>query len=318
MFQNLRKPRDFSRFAGVVSRYVCFVKLTMCLAFFTQAAQADWQPFTLENGHIIIDVEISGQAGRAMLDRGTSINVIRRDLVEKFGHDFKKFGMTEVNGVDGTRREQVYGGIPVTLLDTDILLNGVVAGDIDNVELILGGGYFSNAIIQIDYPNLRFRRLSKKSVDLKEHANVPMKNARGSRLPAIQVEVNGVKVWLILDTGNSSGILVKRKFATESGWLTDETVVTKQTGSGVFESETTLNFYMDSLKIGPYGLENVAVHVPEEDHVNDFGRYVAGSKAGTRIKSGAQAKGLIGYDVLKHFVVTIDYSSNRAHLYLPK
>jgi len=39
-------------------------------------------------------------------------------------------------------------------------------------------------------------------------------------------------------------------------------------------------------------------------------------KTGSRIK-GQKIQGLIGYDVLKHFLITIDHRSGHAHIGLP-
>ena len=289
----------------------------MCLAICNQSVQAQWQPFTLSNGNIVINVEIDGHEASAILDSGASGHMISSAFVKKYGQDFTKLRKVEMKGVYGKRKIQLYSDIPVKLFGADAQLDKVPEGLRNGADLLLGGAFFQGAIIQIDYPNSRLRRLSKQSIDLKKHANVPMKRARGGRFPAIEVEHNGVKAWLIFDTGNSGGILVERGFATENGWLNDETDVTERTSFGIFESSMSLNFYIDALTIGPYELEHVSVSVPREDHMNDFGRYLDELSTGTRIKRGVQAKGLIGYDVLKHFIVTIDYMAYRVNLYAP-
>jgi len=293
------------------------IALVLCLALSNQLVWAEWEPFTLRNGHIVIDVEIAGHAAKAILDSGASANMIRSDFVEEYGQDFTKSGKSEMRGVYGKKKLQMYSNIPIKLFGSDIKLNDAASGPNYGAELLLGGGFFQNTIVQIDYPNSRIRRLGKKDVDMKKHANVPMKRVRGSRFPAIQVEHNGVKVWLIFDTGNSGGVFLKRSFAAENGWLNEQTDVSQQMGFGIFESGTILNFHLDSFKIGPYELDNVSVNVPTQDHLSDFGRYFTEASTGTRIKKGVQAKGLIGYDVLKHFVVTIDYMGYSVNLYAP-
>ena len=109
---------------------------------------------------------------------------------------------------------------------------------------------------------------------------------------------------------------MKRSFATESGWLNAQTDTKQLMGFGLFESNTILNFRLDALTIGPYKLDNVSVNVPIQDNARDFGKYFNGS-SGSRIKKGVKAKGLIGYDVLKHFIITIDYMNYRVNLYVP-
>lgn len=293
------------------------IVLLLCLVMFSQTVQAQWQSFTLSNGNIVIDIEIDGHAARAILDSGASSHMISSTFVKKYGQDFTKLERIKVKGVYGKKKLQLYSNIPVNLFGTDVQLDKVLEGLGNGADLLLGGAFFQGAIIQIDYPNSRLRRLSQKSVDLKKHANVPMKRARGGRFPAIQVEHNGAKVWLIFDTGNSGGVLVERGFAIDNDWLNDKTDVTELTSFGLFESSTSQNFFLDSFKIGPYELEHVSVIVPGEDHINDFGHYMNELATGTKIVRGVKAKGLIGYDILKHFIVTIDYMKYRVNLYAP-
>ena len=126
-------------------------------------------------------------------------------------------------------------------------------------------------------------------------------------LASREAEANDAKAWLILDTGNSAGILIKSSFAADKGWLNDDNSgVSQQDSKGIVDSSSVQSFRLNSLRIGPYDLENVLVATPSEDQMANIGRYASESNLGTRIKSGVQAKGLIGYDILKHFVVTID------------
>ena len=289
----------------------------MCLVICNQSALAQWQPFTLRDGYIVIDVEIDGHEASAILDSGASSNMISSAFVRKYGQDFTKSGKVDTKGFYGKKKQQFYNNVPVKLFGVDVQFHSVPEVLRLGADLRLGGVFFQDIIIQIDYPNSRLRLLSKKSVDLNKQANVRMERASGGRFPAIEVEHNGVTVWLIFDTGNPGGIVVDRSFATANGWLDDKTDVTEQTSFGLLESSTSLNFYIDALKIGPYELKHVSVTVPSEDHMNNFGRYMDESMKGTRIKRGVQVKGLIGNDVLKHFIVTIDYMGYQVNLYAP-
>jgi len=74
-------------------------------------------------------------------------------------------------------------------------------------------------------------------------------------------------------------------------------------------------FNLPELTIGPIVLENVVVIVPGEGEKTNVGQDVI-AKLGTRIKETA-SDGILGYDVLKHFVVTIDYKRSFLHLGVP-
>ena len=283
-----------------------------------QIALANWQAFSLVNGNIIIDVEIEGQSVKAVLDSGATHHIISNEFVENYGQEFKESKTVREVGIYGERELQDYRQVPIKLFGYDVTLKDVATEQLDGFDLLLGGGFFSNVIVQIDYPNSRLRLLGKDAVDMKKHANVPMKRARGSRLPAVQVEANGAKAWLILDTGNAAGILIKSSFVKDKGWLNVDSAVSRLDSKGVVDTSSVQSFRLNSLKIGPYDLENVLVATPSKDQIADIGRYASESTLGTRIKSGVQAKGLIGYDILKHFIVTIDYTAYKVNLYAPE
>ncbi|MBE9548813.1 MAG: aspartyl protease family protein [Proteobacteria bacterium] len=289
----------------------------LLLSLISQAAQAGWQPFTIVNGNLLIDIEIAGQPATAMLDSGSSLNLISSEFISRHGLDFKKSQKLKVRGVFGEQTIQTYNNIPVKLFGSQFELDNVASNVFSGPDLLLGGGIFKGVIVQIDYPNKRIRFLDKKAVNMKKHANVPMKRAKGSVFPAIQVEANGAKVWLIFDTGNTGGLLLKRSFALENNWLTEDTLVTPQNTQGVIESGHTDSFNLDSFVLGPYELDNVAVSVPGSDQEANIGRHRSERTTGTRIKSGVHAKGLIGYDIFKHFVITIDYMAYKVNFHAP-
>ena len=296
--------------------FLLFVFAQMCAL--SVAAQAAWQPFTLQNGFIVIDVEIDGHPARAILDSGASTNMINKRFIAEHGKDYIQSGKVRMQGVFGEEIVDVYTKIPLKLFGSDVSLNDAAVGELGDADLLIGGGLFNNIVVQIDYPKSQMRLLPKKAVNLKKQANVPMKRARGSAFPAVQVEANGSKVWLVLDTGNTGGLMVKRSFAVENGWLHDETDSRNDEVRGVFTGGDTESFKLNALKVGPYTLDNVLVHVPGEDQNTNlkFGE-LNERQTGTRIKKGVNSKGLLGYEVLKHFIVTIDYESFRVNFYAP-
>lgn len=282
------------------------------------AAEDGWQAFTLNDGFIVIDIEIDGHPAKAILDSGASMNIISKRFIKKHGADYIQSSRVKMLGVFGEQEVDVYTKIPVNLFGLDISLNDAAVGFLGEADLLIGGGLFNNIIVQIDYPKSQMRLLSKKSVNLKKVANVPMKRARGSAFPAVQVEANGKKVWLMLDTGNTGGLLVKRSFAVENDWLRENTDSTQDQLQGLVNSGNTESFTLNALKVGPYTLDNVLVHVPGDDQ-NTHLKFdeLNERQTGSRIKKGVDSKGLLGYEVLKHFVVTIDYESFRVNFYAP-
>lgn len=67
----------------------------------------------------------------------------------------------------------------------------------------------------------------------------------------------------------------------------------------------TQRFNLPMLEIGPYTLENVIITVPAEGQ-KSFGDQGA-SHGSIRDINKKDSRGILGYDVLKHFEVTIDF-----------
>ena len=72
---------------------------------------------------------------------------------------------------------------------------------------------------------------------------------------------------------------------------------------------------MPTVTIGPFTLENVISTVPAAGEKTTVGQATSADLR-TRMQN-ASADGLLGYEVLKHFVVTIDFKRSLLHLEPP-
>jgi len=294
----------------------------LVIAFFFLASTysfAEWIPFQFNDNHITIEVEINGQKVLATLDSGANINMVSRSFVEKHGKNFRKMDKVRVKGINGSSRVQLYNNIPVKMFGVEFDLDRVAEGELGNSALLLSSEFFSNVILQIDFPNSRLQLFPKKAVDMDKYENVPMKRGRSSGLPAIQVKINGKKVWLTFDTGNSGAIYLKRSLAVDEGWLTKETKVKQSKVQGLSKLANVDEFEISSLKIGPYELEGVPIQVPAEGENTNVGESSRETSTGnnSRISRGIKPKGIMGFDVLKHFVVTVDLDDYQLHIVTP-
>ena len=83
-------------------------------------------------------------------------------------------------------------------------------------------------------------------------------------MPIDKVNLNNEKnVWLLLDTGNSGGLFLKRSIATSNGWL-EKFVTEGSVAMGVNTFGVNETFHLPSLKFGPFGLEHILTSVPAE------------------------------------------------------
>ena len=69
------------------------------------------------------------------------------------------------------------------------------------------------------------------------------------------------------------------------------------------------SFTLSEMSFGPFVLENISISVPAEGQNENFS---------TTYGYGKSIKGILGYDVLKHFVLTIDYKTGYMHVGLPE
>lgn len=274
-----------------------------------------WLPFELQGGIVTIDVEFEGKTRKAIIDSGAEINSISAGYVELKKNELQFGEKIRLKGVFGEETTPLVNAVPVKIFGHEVELNGLAPAQLGNAILLLGLPFLQNFIVQFDYPNQKMRLLPHSVVDMKKIANVEVKKSRNRNLPAIKVELAGGKsLWLTLDTGNSGGLVVSRMLAEEQDWLRDQLVL-KHSVSGAVKSGQVETFTISYLKVGPYELENVLVTIPvdgEAMNIRDSHR-----SSVNQLSKGTSTSGLLGYDILKHFVLTLDTKNWRAHLAAP-
>lgn len=287
--------------------------LVLFLAFNADAFVSDWIPFKQVRGHITIPVTLNGKQTTAILDSGASGNGIAKSfLIQNEGA--YGFGRTIImRGVYGKQKTRLIEDIDVGIFGAQMTMGELMPMSLGQHGFLVGLPFFENYIVQIDYPNDRLRIASRDSMNLKKVANVKMRLSKSSAHPLVRVNLNDeYKTWLTLDTGNSGGILLKRLDAERFDWLQRFGSVDTY-GKGVTGSVRGMDtFNLPRLSLGPFEIENVIVSVPDEGVESNIGG--GRDKAWVRELSNASSSGLIGYDVLRHFVVTMDFKRRLLHL----
>jgi predicted aspartyl protease len=293
--------------------YLSFLCFFSPLSF---SGVTEWIDFKLVDGHVKIPVVVSGIYGYAILDTGAQINSINSAFMQKNGLEFSTGTKIKVQGVYDTETRKAYNNVLVNLLGADFSLDNVVESFIGhhNNQLLLGAGFFNNFVVQLDYPKKKIRLITHDSIDMQKLANVKMQFDKYSRQLIVNVRLNNEKsVWLVLDTGNSGGLMLKRSTAQHFDWLS-KFEIKSGISNGINASGIHEVFRLPVIKIGPYELENVLTSVPGKNQSANLSSQ--GRQLGSRIK-GRSIKGLLGYDVLKHFIVTLDYKGGRMHIVAP-
>jgi hypothetical protein len=288
---------------------------TLLWSFSACAGASGWIPFDSDVGHITIPVTLNGEQTRAILDSGATGNGISEQFLERHDGEYSQGRQVIVEGVYDSRKVRLVNDIDIEIFGASFKIDHLTPLHIYSGDLVIGLNFFQKFILQIDYPNSRLRILTHDVLDLKKQANVKMKKSGGVAQPMVRVNLNNEhKLWLMLDTGNNTGIFMPRSVAVRRGWMEQYGSVDRLVG-GVTKASTVERFNIPSMTIGPFTLENVVMMVPREGQKTTIGKELPG-RPGSRLKKDSE-DGILGYDVLKHFIVTIDFKRSLLHLAPP-
>ena len=303
-----------------MTRYILIGLFLLDIAGPVQAAVTAWKPFNLESGYVAIPISIDGYETKALLNPGISNNMISTSFVEQHGGDFNKGGKMRVSGAYTSAELDLITKIPVEVFGMSITLDDVSVGDLGDVDFMFALEYFEAFVMQLDYPHMKMRLIERDSVDLKALKNVDFFRDKNSNQPVIKVNLSQkTDTWLILDIGNSGRVVLTRKLAKKYSWLDDQSIVTPISKGVNLTGENMQTFTLASFGIGPYELENVKAIVPMEGEAMIINKYEIRVTYDSRRSAGGSkhSHGMLGYNVLQHFLITVDFWKNRLHIGLP-
>ena len=281
----------------------------------SQLDEEGWASFSLVNGHIHLPITLNQVEGEAIVDTGSEINGIDDNFVAAHRSELHFGKYVTVNGVFTEAGAQIVNGASVGLFGTTTTVSGLMTVHINPALLLLGESFLRNFIVQIDYPNHRLRLLDRKVVNLDKVANVDLRTQKGTMLPMVNVFLSpNDKLWLTLDTGYTGGVFLPRSALAEYEWLVQSERASAQLAD-VHGVGTVEQLRIPYLKFGPFRMENVLLTMPARGQETEIGRRA--EYGSMRWTAGKESKGLLGYDVLQHFVLTIDLAHRLMHVGVP-
>lgn len=297
---------------------VMFKFISVVLFFFSVSAYAgvsQWLDFTLDNGHIMIPVTVAGIETHAILDSGAQVNGINTAFLIKHKPKLIKGQKMLIQGVVGEERRQSYDQVPANLFGANIKFDDVVEIRLGHHEkgMLIGAGFFASFVVQIDYPNQKMRLVKRNIIDLPKLKNIKFQAQKGSGRPLVNIKIGEKSIWGLLDTGSTGGLLVSRSVASRLGLL--EEVERNIVISGVNDSAFTEQATTAGVEFGPFTLDDVAVTFPADGETLNLESQHR--TLGTRMR-GRKVEAIIGYDVFKHFLLTIDYKGGHMHVSIPE
>ena len=277
------------------------------------ADEQGWIRFDDARGWIEFTVRVNDVPVRAMLDSGAEGNAVSRRLVERADIDLNLTERMRVQGVYGREEVPATGEFEVRFGRAVIPMRNAMVLPVSSPDLILGVGLFHATMVQIDYPNKRIRFLDRDVVDFE--GNVKVRTRRG-RSPQVAGELDGKRVWMLLDTGNAGATLFKRRLLKRLDLDKYAIEGTGARGFGAVASGRTRLLQLPGFELGPFAFETLLASFIEEGGKRGFEARRAGY--GSRImRDRAPYDGILGSEALKNFIVTTDLKNDQVHFALP-
>ena len=266
-------------------------------------------PARISEQHVIVRVTINGRGLDFLLDSGASGIVLDADVAKQLG--LKTFGRS-VQTTAGTYEasQTIVPEIdvgPVTLHNTyvDCLPFSQEMGFGTKVVGLLGFDFIANAVVSIDYGRgAVFVSPPDKFTRPTDQIEVPATLDDG--VPYVQAQVgNAIGEHFILDTG-SFGVMVFSTFANaHPDDMADE---------GLGRSVSSYFPALSAWGVGgefPMSLTEVASYHFGSVNFTDFMLFRIHGVPGIE---GEDDDGLVGFDVLRYFTVTLDYRDGEVYL----
>jgi hypothetical protein len=294
---------------------ICVVVSMGLVTSAAMALEADpegWIAFDGSEGQIGLDGSVNGEPVRIIIDSTVNTSVISSAFAERAGIRKDHKVEFEMGGSLANKRVYASRRFEVEIDGSSLNFSGLPIVPGDGFDMILGHPVFEGAVVQIDYPNQRFRFLSPEAVKFEGNTEV-----RRGPLGELMVEtaIEGNRAWLTLDTGLPGATLLTEDFVISNGLDDKRIETTQETGSEQSEADSLQMLKLDRVELGPYRFEQfLARYGGDEKRTMDVGR----GETGSRIrKDRSHHDGLLGYEVLKNFLITADFSNSKLHLQVP-
>jgi len=258
--------------------------------------------FALERGAtaghaVIVRASINGKPGTFLFDSGASQVLLYRPYADSLG--LTLLGNTSFSGVNGGSRSARFARAASITIGDNTLSNVVLAisprdpGERGTIDGILGFDVLAGALVHVD--------LVKETMEFADPSQMMASVPKGGfafsvnlsdGTPEIRVKVGAVTTRATFDTGNNYNVILSENL-TKTGRVVGLVLGTMFFGGvdGVADEPASC-YKLNEIAVGPFRYQNALTCFGSE---RVFGR----------------DGGLIGFDFLRHFDWTFDYSRSR-------
>ena len=276
----------------------------------TRAAEL---PFSVENGHMIVEVKVNGSPVPMVLDTGAGSTLLSSDAVERLKLPYPTPTEASIGGIGGTRSISTLrtahfaaGGLGGSKLTFSVPFGHNFLGK-TRADGLLGMDILSRTDLDIDFPDHKVvfyipaTSCSTPSAALDQPLYVlPMRQDLGSSKAVIEVEIAGHKLMALLDSGAAAPMLFGS--ATSALGL-DETQLAKdrrlRMGGVGPDAVDVRRHVIEAVTIGALTISNMPIAVSNE----------------RRLESDVDM--LLGIDFFRRVHVWLSFSSHSVILQFP-
>jgi predicted aspartyl protease len=248
---------------------------------------------TDEPNRIVLDLAPEGKRPfRMFLDTGADRSVVTPRLARKMGISVRRTKSTPYRRATRLGRDLAFQ-VDTRSSDT-ASKTGWEYG-------LLGGEFLDDYVVELDFPGRRVRFLDPKRYQVPERTAASDERVlpirlRGTRI-AVEVGLNGKRLDLMLDTGVPSTVVLSGKAARKLGIDVDSLPDFGTIGTTMGPMEVLL-YETDDFRFGGFEFDTMPILVAPKGWYNLAG----------------PTDSALGYDVLRQFVVRIDYERRRLWL----
>lgn len=260
-------------------------------------------PFEFRRGHVMVSTKVNlTNTLSLLLDTGYGMTMLHPDHVDAFG--LKRTGRITIVGIAGEEPAGVYEGPSFDFAGTTWKPRRIAALSAEaqprsrRRDGILGSGFFRRFVVEIDSARKTLSLHEPKSFRHLGRGEVLPLSFKSST-PIVEVTVqfpNGTNIQAAfeIDTGCDGALCIGKHFVEAHHLVPTNSVATSGGRVGVGGSTRTRNGHLPRLTLGKTVIEK-----PEASF------FLESSPA------DAPRAGHIGWDLLRKFKVTFDYSRNQ-------
>lgn len=293
---------------------VLFILSAVCFLFVAPgsayAAAENCQRFTTAFGNMQIAVRIKNTEVPAVLTTSNIGSSISDSLARDLRLTQREDQNLRVISDTGRAEDYLYSpNVPITIFGYETNAERMAIMKSDDRFVTLSLRMFDNLIIQIDFPNSRMCFISRQALDLSREQNVRLDSGAEFGTPAIRVTLSDdFETWLDFSPSFGGGLRVDNFTARSLNLVPTE--------SNQNPASEYVNSTVDVLTFGPYELGGIPVQYPRDNVQSNLTRRQQ-TLTNTNIQGDRQTRGRIGMEVLKHFVVTMDFEAEQMHIFAP-